>query len=219
MQKYELTEFQALDLSGYVIVDTRKSEVFTEAFIEDSVSIPFNDNFITGLTELISDDQKVLIIADESEIAAIVKAVKGSGLNHIKGYLAGGFEAWLNAGNKFDLMISIDADEFAIDYQFDEFYLIDLRDKEAFESSHLEDAENIALVDLEPVLIEMEAADLYYLYGETTAQAITAGSLLKRNGFQRLRPVAADFETIKTAGMPLFTAKKKGKSNPKNTED
>ena len=60
---------------------------------------------------------------------------------------------------------------------------------------------------------------MYYLYGETAEQAITAGSLLKRNGFQRLRPVAADYATIKAAGIPMFAAKKKGKSASQNSED
>ncbi len=219
MQKFELKEFMALDLAGHAIVDTRKSEVFVDAFIEGSVSIPFNDNFINALSELISTDLKVLIIAEEGDIPGLVKTLRGSGLANIEGYLAGGFDAWQSAGNKFDMLVSIDIDEFGIDYQFDEFYLIDLRSKEDFEKDHVEDAENISLIDLEPLLVEMEASDIYYLYGETAEQAITAGSLLKRNGFQRLRPVAADYEAIKAAGIPMFSAKKKGGSNSKNTDN
>jgi len=219
MQKFELNEFRALDLSGYVIADTRKPEIFTEGFIEDSVSIPFTDNFINTLQEVISNELKVLLVADESDIPAIVKAVKGSGLSNIKGYLAGGFEGWLSAGHKFDMLISIDADEFAIDYQFDEFYLIDLRAREDFEKGHVEDAENIALVDLEPLLIEMEVQDMYYLYGETAAQAVTAASLLKRNGFQRLRAVSADYETLEAAGIPIFKPKKKRGSSSDHDEN
>jgi hydroxyacylglutathione hydrolase len=219
MQKLELSEFDALALSGYAIVDTRKPEIFTDGFIDESVSIPFGDNFINSLQELISADIKVLIVADETDITDIVKSIKGSGMNNIAGYLAGGFEAWASAGNKFDMMISIDPDEFAIDYQFDEFYLIDVRPKEDFEKGHIEDAENIALIDLEPLLIEMETGDSYYLYGETAADAVTAGSLLKRNGFERVRPVAADYNTIKAAGIPLFAPKKKGSSAQGNDEN
>ena len=217
MQKFELAEFKALDLSGYALVDTRKSELFAEGFIEDSVSIPFGDNFIDSFQELISTDMKAIFIADEEDMAPLLKAVKASGAGNAAGYLAGGFAAWKDAGNKFDMLISIDADEFAIDYQFDEFYLVDIRDKEDYEKGHVEDAETIALVDLEPILVEMDDKDMYYLYGETAAAAITAGSLLKRNGFQRVRPVAADYEAIKAAGVPLYKAKKKGSSS-KNDE-
>ena len=217
MQKFELAEFKTLDLSGYALVDTRKSEVFAEGFIEDSVSIPFGDNFIDSFQELISADMKVIFITDEEDVTPLLKAVKASGAGNAAGYLAGGFAAWKDAGNKFDMLISIDADEFAIDYQFDEFYLVDIRDKEEYEKGHVEDAETIALVDLEPILVEMDDKDMYYLYGETAASAITAGSLLKRNGFQRVRPVAADYEAIKAAGVPLF--KPKRKSNSTNRDD
>jgi hydroxyacylglutathione hydrolase len=160
-----------------------------------------------------------LLVADESDISALVKTIKGSGISTVKGYLAGGYEAWLKAGNKFDMIITIDADEFAIDYQFDEFYLIDLRLKEDFEKGHVEDAENIALNDLEPLLIEMETQDMYYLYGETAAQAITAASLLKRNGFQRLRAVAAGYELLDAAGIPMFKPKKKRGSSSEHDEN
>jgi len=219
MQKFEWNELKALDLSGYAIVDARKPEIFTDGFIEDSVSIPFGDNFIDSLQELISADIKVIVVAGESDIPAIVKTLKGSGLSNIVGYLAGGFDAWLKAGNKFDMLIGIDPDEFAIDYQFDEFYLVDVRDKDDFEKGHVEDAENIALIDLEPLLIEMETKDIYYLYGNTAAEAMTAASLLKRNGFERVRPVAADYAAIKATGIPLFAPKKKGNSSSTNAEN
>ncbi len=210
MQKFELNDFKALDHSGYALVDARQPEIFTEGFIEESVSIPFGDNFINSLQELISTDTKVLIIADDADIAAIVKAVKSSGIDNVAGYLAGGFNAWQNGENRFDMLISIDAGEFAIDYQFDEFYLIDIREKGDFEKEHVEDAENIALADLEAILVEMSDKDSYYLYGETAADAVTAGSLLKRNGFNRVRPVAASYQDIVASGVPLFKPKKKG---------
>lgn len=213
MQKFELNEFEALDLSGYALVDTRKPEVFAEGFIAESVSIPFGESFIDSLQELISADLKIILVADESDLVSILKTVKGSGISNVAGYLAGGFEAWQKEDNEFDLLISIDADEFALDYQFDEFYLIDLRDKEDYNKGHVEDAENIALIDLEPLLIEMDTQDLYYLYGQTVTEAITAASLLKRNGFHRIRSVAADYNTLKATGIPMFAPKKKGNSS------
>jgi hydroxyacylglutathione hydrolase len=219
MQKFELNEFKALDLAGYIIIDARKAELFADGFITESVSIPFGENFIDLLQELISAELKILIVADEADIALILKTIKGSGINNVAGYLAGGFEAWQKEGNKVDLLISIDADEFALDYQFDEFYLIDLRDKEDYDKNHVEDAENIALIDLEPLLLEMDTTSLYYLYGNTASEATTAASLLRRNGFHRIRVVAADYDTLKAAGIPLFVQKKKGNSSSTSPEN
>ena len=104
--------------------------------------------------------------------------------------------------------MTIDADEFAIDYKFDEFFLIDVRDKEVYAKEHAEDSENIMLNDLEQFLIEFETGDSYYIYGNTITEAVTAGSVFKKIGFNRVRVVAADYATISKSGIPLYKQKK-----------
>jgi len=215
MNLLELNRVKELIAQGYAVVDTRKSEIFCEGFIEDSISIPFNENFIDTLNELTETGQLVLIVADESEVPAISKALKDSGTQNIEGFLQGGFDTWKNAGSKVDMLIAIDADEFAIDYKHDEFYLVDVRSKEDFAKEHAEDAENIELSDLDQIILEFETGDSYYVYATNSNEAITAGSIFKRAGFNRIRVVAADYETIKAAGIPLFVQKKKENSSSK----
>lgn len=213
MNAIEYNQFKELIAQGHLVVDTRKSEVFCESYIKGSVSIPFDENFIDAYDELTEPDQKILLVTEEAENAAIAKAIKAAGIENTEGFLAGGFDAWKNAHNKFDMLITIDEEEFKIDYQFDEFFLIDVRSKEEFAKDHAEDAENIALNDLEQILIEFEAGDSYYVYANTVTEAVTAGSVFKKIGFNRIRVVAADYETIKKSGIPLFVQKKKENSS------
>ena len=117
------------------------------------------------------------------------------------------------------MLITIDAEEFKIDFQYDEFFLIDVRSKEDFAKDHAEDAENIVLNDLEQILIEFEAGDSYYVYANTITEAVTAGSIFKKIGFNRVRAVAADYESIKKSGIPLFEQKKKDKSASKFSDN
>ena len=215
MHKIELDEFKRLSAKGHAIIDTRKSEVFIEGFIKGSVSIPFTENFLVAIDDLISPDLKLLLVADDNDLLEVLKVLKGSGLDNVAGYLDGGYDAWINAGNKFDLIITVDEEELAIDYKFDEFYLVDLRSREEFEKEHVEDAENIALIDVEQIIVDAENDLNYYLYGSTATEAVTAASLFKKNGFHRLRAVMADYEKIKATGIPLFVQKKKEKSSPK----
>ncbi|MDB5283737.1 MAG: fold metallo-hydrolase [Bacteroidota bacterium] len=215
MEKIEPAEFAALAAKGHAIVDARKSEVFTEGFIKGSVSIPFSENFLVSVDELISHDLKLLVVADEVNLIEILKMLKGSGLFEVAGYLDGGYDTWANAGNKFDMIITVDEDEFAIDYQYDEFYLVDIRNDEEFKKEHVEDSENIALIDIEQIIVELENDLSYYLYGNTAAEAITAASLFKKNGIQRVRAVAVEYEKIKTTNIPFFSVKKKGSSSTK----
>jgi hydroxyacylglutathione hydrolase len=212
MRRIEISEFKQLESANLLLIDTRKPEIFLEGFIKGSISIPFNEAFLTSLAEIIEDEHRVVLIAEEDEVVAVEKIMAPAAIANIEGILQGGYKAWINQGGKYNMLIGIEPDEFAIDYQFDEFYLIDLRAKEEFEKAHVEDAENIPLVDLPPLIAELDIADSYYVYGDTMEQAVTAGSLFKRFGFERVRTVTAGFEAIKASGIPVFTQKKKGKN-------
>ncbi len=158
-------QFKALIEEGYYIIDTRKPEIFCDGFIEESVSVPFDDNFITTLTDLTEPGQKIVVVTDPADAAAVYKAIKAAATVSAEAFLEGGYAAWADAGYKVDMLISIDADEFAMDYQYDEFYLVDIRSKDDFAQEHAEDAENIVLNDLEQILTEFDTADSYYVYG------------------------------------------------------
>ncbi len=208
MQAVNASQFKALIEEGYYIIDTRKPEIFCDGFIEESVSVPFDDNFITTLNDLTEPGQKIVVVTDPADTAAVFKAIKGAATVSAEAFLEGGFAAWSAAGYGVDMLISIDADEFAMDYQYDEFYLVDIRSKDDFAQEHAEDAENIVLNDLEQILTEFDTADSYYVYGNTAAEAITAASVFKKTGFNRIRPVAADYEAIKATKIPFFKLKK-----------
>src|SRR5579862_1671241 len=128
MQKFELEEFRELS-SKSMVVDLRKPEIFADGFIEKSVSIPYGQNFIGNLSELTSEETNILLVGESEDMPEAVEAVRLSGLSNVLGFLNGGFETWKEVGAKFDMLICIDPDEFAMDYQFDEFYLVDVRDK------------------------------------------------------------------------------------------
>lgn len=213
MNFIELNRFTELQQNGCLIIDTRPAELFCEGHIVDALSVPFSDTFVTSITELTEQDQKIMLVAEETEIAAIEKRLKESGIDTIEGFLQGGFEAWKNNGHKMDMLIAIDADEFAMDYHYDEFYLVDVRTKEEFTKEHAEDAENIELSDLDQIILELDNTESYYVYAQTSNEAVTAGSIFKRAGFNRIRVVAASYSEIKSSGVPVFVQKTKDKQN------
>lgn len=215
MEKLDVTSFKEQSTKGHLIIDTRPSEIFAEGFIKNSVSLPFSDNFLNALTDIAEDDQQILFVTTDENAVKLDRLVKGSGNFKAIGYLDGGFDAWKNAGNKTDMIIGIDEEEFAIDYQFDEFFLVDLRSPEEFAKEHAEDAENVPMVELEQVLTELDLEQSYYLYANTPEEAITAASIFKKNGFQRVRPLAAGYEKLRATKIPFFVQKKKDKNAPK----
>ncbi len=209
MKQLEVSEFTDISLEGCVIVDVRKSEDFVNGFLKESISIPFDENFVNTFQELVESSQDVLFVADENDISAISAIVKNAGIGNVQGYLKGGIDISKMSAKTIDMLITIDAEEFVIDYRFDEFYLVDVRTAEEFENEHVEHAENITLNDLEQLLIDLDTAKSYYIYADSSAHAITAGSLFKQNGFNLVKIVAENFENIKASGISLVTKNKK----------
>lgn len=210
MNLLELSAFESAWDTGAIIVDTRKSLDFIEGFIEDSISVPFNETFLETFNNLVEPEDHILVIADEAEALEVDKTLRKSGFFNIKGYLQGGFTAWKEASKPIDLLITVDAEEFAIDYNFDEFYLVDVRDAEVFEEEHVEYAENLGLIDLNQLLPELETDQRYYVYGSTIEEAVSAGSMFKKYGLINVRAVAVPYAEIKTTNIPLVGKKKKG---------
>ena len=209
MDFLKTNEIAALQKEGALIIDTRPADVFCLGFLDGAVSVPFNEQFTERLSELFETGSDFVFVTDESSHAAVFKVVKASGLGNAKGFITGNYDTWRDAGLAVDILISIEADEFVADYRFDEFYLLDLRSREDYESQHAEDSENIALSDLEQLLVDLDSNESYYLYGNTAEDAITGGSLLKKAGFQRVRAIAEPFEAIKKPGVDWYVRKKK----------
>ncbi len=208
MKKLSVQQFSELVSAGHLVVDTRKPEVFCDGFVDESISVPFSESFIDAFQELVEDSQPVLIIADAEHVDPLSKIFRLHTQDNVGGYLEGGYEAWRDAGKKIDMLIGVEPDEFAIDYNFDEFYLVDVRPADEYEAEHLEDSENIALIDLEQVLVDLDEPGNYYVYGNTIAETTTAGSIVKRNGFDRVRIVLSYYAGLRESGVPLYKPKK-----------
>lgn len=193
---------------GGLVLDLRPAEVFLDGFVPGSIYLPYNDKFFAILDALCETEDAIILVADNAaQQAEIEQRVAAMPTDSIKGFLKDGFAAWANS-EKIDLIIGIEADEFAMDYQYDEFILIDLRSKEQFDEERIEDSESVLPEELLAYLIELDETQSYYLYSNNADEALNAASLFKRSGFQRVRPVLADYETIKSLGFPLVKAKK-----------
>lgn len=208
MQALSITAFRDLAQTDAIILDTRTTEQVLSGTIKGAVVVPFSENFMAELQSAVSP-QSVLVIADASNRAQVIKQLKNAGTYEVAGYLDAGFQEWQDAGFETDFIIAIEPDEFAMDYQYDEFVLADLRSKEEYDQEHIEDAVNISLADLETLLSDLDEEQTYYLYAATADAALTAGSLFKQAEFERVRVVLSSYEDIKKQNVPLFTKTKK----------
>ena len=194
--------------TGTLTIDTRPGNDFADRFLKGALLVPFGPDFLSQLQTVINDEPFQLM-TEQDQTAVIQRLLAGTGHLKATAFYAANWDELEQVNAPYDMLITIDAEEFAIDYQFDEFFLIDVRSQEEFDAAHVEDAENIQLADLTQMLTEMDETASYYVYGSTADEAITAASLFKQNGYQRVRVVSAPFAQIAETKVPLLKKSKK----------
>ena len=204
MNYLSAADLAAITLEGVEIIDARPLEQIEFDSIVDAISISWDENFITTFQHIVADDSKVIVIAEEGSAPAIERAIRASGFTGLKGIALGSATDTL----KKTATIFIEADEFAIDFNHDEFYLIDIRSNELFEKEHLEWAENMPLEDIDQLVQEMSDEMRIYIVGDTHANVATAATIFMRNGFKFVRAVLANYETFKSLKLPMVKANK-----------
>jgi rhodanese-related sulfurtransferase len=213
MNLLSIEETKSLIADGARVIDSRPSAVFVQGLIPQSYHIPDSDNFLEYAELLLEPDMKLILLAESGQETAISRNLLKTGFANLAGIIDGGFDEWIAAGGKVDLIIDITAEEFELDFNFDEFYLIDLRTEDQYKEGHFEYAENLPLTELEEAIPDLNPDVTYYLYGNTFEDAAFAAALFKRGGFYKLRAVNEGYEALKNTKIPVIK-KKKSKSDP-----
>jgi len=208
MNLISIDETKSLIAEGAWVIDSRPSSIFVQGLIAQSVHIPDSDAFLEYGEAVLESDIKLVLVTEPDQEEIIARKFIKTGFANVAGIVKGGFGAWVEADGLIDIIIDISLEEFALDFQFDEFYLIDLRPEEDYEQEHVEHAENITLPDLEETIPDLSPDMTYYLYGRSFEDAAFAASLFKRGGFHKLRVVNEGYDAIKATEIPIVKKKK-----------
>lgn len=183
----------------WILIDTRPAVSFTEGFIPGAISIGLEGRFAEWAGALLPFDQPFLLITEVGKEAESVTRLARVGFDQMKGYLLGGFEAWKAADLPIDMIIDIEADEFAMDLAFDDKILVvDVRKEQEFEQGHVPGATNIPLASMADPISMASVDDAHHLYVHCAGgyRSVIAASLLKRQGFHQIRNILGGWKAI-----------------------
>jgi hydroxyacylglutathione hydrolase len=137
-----------------IILDTRNAESFINGFVPGSIFIGLEGRFAEWAGSLLSFNKPLLLVTEAGKEEETVIRLARVGFSNFAGYLDGGYETWLNAGEKIDMIISIEADELAMDLPFDKNLLtVDVRKEIEFAEGHIKDAINMPLNEMTDVAL------------------------------------------------------------------
>ncbi|MBS1947418.1 MAG: MBL fold metallo-hydrolase [Bacteroidetes bacterium] len=183
-----------------IILDTRPETVFSQGFVPGSINIGLNGRFAEWAGSLLPFDKPIVLIADIGKEKESIVRLARVGFDKIKGYLDGGLDAWKEAGNALDMIIDIEADELAMDLQFDKnLVVVDVRRETEFADGHIQGAVNIPLSEMNDpaAMANFEDTQNLYLHCGSGYRSIIAASLFKRQGIHNLRNISGGWNSIK----------------------
>ena len=181
------------------ILDTRHAEVFTQGFIPGSIFIGLEGRFAEWAGSLLSFSKPIILITEQGKEEETVIRLARVGLSKIDGYLKGGFDAWINAGEKTDMIIEVEIDELAMDIPHDpNLVIIDVRRETEFGEGHVKDAINIPLNEMTDLanIANFEDNQNLYIHCASGYRSVIASSLIKNQGVHNLRNVLGGWNKI-----------------------
>jgi glyoxylase-like metal-dependent hydrolase (beta-lactamase superfamily II)/rhodanese-related sulfurtransferase len=182
------------------VLDTRHADFFTEGFIPGSIFIGLEGRFAEWAGSILSFEKPILLVTENGKEEETVVRLARVGFAGIEGFLKGGFEAWRKAGEKIDMIISIEADELAMDIPHDpNLQVVDVRTEIEFADGHVKAAINMPLADMTDMamLAGFEENQNLYLHCGGGYRSVIACSLLKKQGLHNIRNIAGGWAKIK----------------------
>lgn len=200
LQALSVAQFKEIIKKDAVVLDTREPSEFTKGFVPGSINIGLTGRFAEWAGSLLPFEQTIILVTDpEKEKETLVRLAR-VGFDKVEGYLSGGYQAWLDAGEQLDMIINIEPDELVMDIPYDDkLVVLDVRREAEFADGHLKDAVNIPLNDLADPgsMANLEETQNIYVHCGGGYRSVIASSLLKRQGFHNLRNVSGGWDKIK----------------------
>ena len=188
--------------TGALVLDTRTPQVFAAGFVPNSINIGIDGGFAPWVGALIPDiKQQLLIIADDGREEEVVTRLARVGYDYAIGFLAGGFEAWKNAGKDVDSIVSVSVDDLAGLVEKDSSVLvIDVRKPGEYSGEHIADVDNFPLDFINENMSTVPKDRPVFVHCAGGYRSMIYTSILRARGYTNLIDVKGGYKTIKDSG-------------------
>jgi glyoxylase-like metal-dependent hydrolase (beta-lactamase superfamily II)/rhodanese-related sulfurtransferase len=195
-----VADFKSKISDDITLLDTRNANIFVDGFVPGSIFIGLEGRFAEWAGSILSFSKPILLVTEQGKEEETVIRLARVGFSNFEGYLNGGFEAWAKAGEPIDIVINIEADEFAMDIPHDKNLLaVDVRKENEYAEGHVKGAVNIPLNDLtdSAMIAGLDDDQNLYMYCGGGYRSVIATSLIKKQGIHNLRNVLGGWAKIK----------------------
>jgi glyoxylase-like metal-dependent hydrolase (beta-lactamase superfamily II)/rhodanese-related sulfurtransferase len=187
----------------YIVLDTRHETDYGKGHIPGSWFIGLDGNFAMWVGVIIRDiKQKIILVTEKGREGEALLRLSRVGYDNARGYLEGGFEAWVNHGEASETERQISAVEFAKLHCERDIITLDVRKPGEFEAERVSDAISFPLDFLFEHLNDLDKNKTYYLHCAGGYRSMSTIAILKNHGFKNLVNVNGGFDAIKLTDVP-----------------
>jgi len=180
--------------SGTVLIDGRDQREFDAIHVPGSINVTMNQSGVgTRAAWVVDPESEVLTTADGDEDARrMIRMLEAVGFRHIRGYLAGGLNAWRAVNLAVETTPALGVPNLAERLREKEVVLLDVRSTQEWEAGHVEGSIHVPYQRLRegvPEEIRNVVGPLAVACSGGIRSALAA-SLLKRAGVRNVEHVA-----------------------------
>jgi rhodanese-related sulfurtransferase len=198
-------EVEALARAGAQLPDVRSAAAFGAGHVPGSWSIGLAGQFASWAGTLLDPGRPLVVVAeDEAGVADAATRLARVGLEGVAGHLAHGLVSWHAAGLPVGTLAQWPVDELRARLEQDapRFQVLDVRRPPEHASARVPRALNIPLDRLERESGTLDRSRPIAVICASGYRSSTAGSLLRRQGFEELYNVVGGTSAWVTAGFP-----------------
>lgn len=186
------------------LIDTRQKTVFAEGHIPGSIHIQDNSAFATWAGWLLDYKTPFILVASESRVLEIQKALIRIGLDNIYGYV-NGLDEWRASGGEIETLEQMTVQELKSSLERNDVHILDVRASSEFASEHLPRAIHIHGGYLADNLNKIPTDKKIVVQCQGGDRSSIASSLLLSKGFYNVVNLIGGIDEWKRAGYPVET--------------
>jgi len=192
-------EFKTLsEQKDVLVLDVRDKSEFVKGFIPNAWFIGLDGSFAPWVGTLITDImQKIILVCPEGKEEETVKRLARVGYDHAIGYLDGGIQSWIDAGEEISKIDTIDVAEFLRFHKdYKDIEILDVRKPGEWETKHIKSAQHFALDFIHENMAEYNPKKLYYMHCRSGYRSTVAASVLMQKGHSNFVNVQGSFDEL-----------------------
>lgn len=201
-------EAHQLQAGGAIVLDVRSARQFAAGHVPGAISIALDGSQFPNRAGLVlpAETPLVLVTGKDTDAARALESLLVIGYNRIAGYLAHGMAGWTQAGYPTATLAHMSVSELATQQASDSApQILDVRELNEWESSHIAGASHVPFHKLEARLDEFDLTRPIATICASGQRSTIAASLLRRYGAVNVANVAGGMSAWSAAALPVVT--------------